>query len=59
MLGRWTYCFTCPADGKPFADRLGRAHVLGLSIDPNTGALLICGADGKVWRIPGVAAPAI
>ena len=33
--------------------------VLGLSIDPNTGALLICGADGKVWRIPGVAAPAI
>lgn len=33
--------------------------VLGLSIDASTGALLICGADGKVWRIPGVAAPAI
>jgi len=33
--------------------------VLGLAIDPRTGALLICGSDGKVWRVSGVAVPAI
>ncbi|MEX2547936.1 MAG: hypothetical protein WD830_09145, partial [Chloroflexota bacterium] len=33
--------------------------VLGLAIDAASGALLICGSDGKVWRVPGVAAPAI
>lgn len=32
--------------------------VLGLTIDPGTGALLICGSDGRIWRLPGVAAPA-
>ncbi len=32
--------------------------VLGLAIDPLTGALLICGSDGKVWRVPNVGAPA-
>jgi hypothetical protein len=32
--------------------------VLGLAIDPMTGALLICGSDARVWRVPGVAAPA-
>lgn len=33
--------------------------VLGLALDQGTGALLICGSDGKVWRVPGVGAPTI
>jgi sugar lactone lactonase YvrE len=33
--------------------------VLGLSIDAASGALLICGSDGKVWRVPNVGQPAI
>ncbi len=35
------------------------SDVLGLAIDPSTGALLICSSDGKVWRVPGVATPQI
>jgi len=33
--------------------------ILGLAIDPLTGALLICGSDSKVYRVPGVAAPQV
>lgn len=33
--------------------------IIGLAIDPTTGALLICSSDGKVYRVPGVAAPQI
>jgi hypothetical protein len=32
--------------------------VLGLAIDPFTGALLICGSDSKVYWLPDVAEPA-
>jgi sugar lactone lactonase YvrE len=31
--------------------------VLGLAIEPHTGALLICGSDGRVYQIAGVATP--
>lgn len=33
--------------------------IIGLAIDPTSGALIICGSDGKVYRVPGVATPAI
>lgn len=31
--------------------------VLGLAIDPSSGDLYLCGADGRVWKLPAAAAP--
>lgn len=32
--------------------------IIGLAINPTDGALIICGSDSKVYRVPGVATPA-
>ena len=44
--------------GGPALD-FAMPDIIGLAIDPTTGALLICSSDSKVYRVPGVAAPQI